>query len=343
MKYFVGVLMVIVMSCQNKKSSETANDTIVQADSLATTGFINRMDDALDAIISRDAKIEVLAEGFDWSEGPLWVESQQFLLFSDIPPNTVFKWDPVNGLEEYLQPSGYTDTLQRGGEVGSNGLLLDNQDNLILCQHGDRRLAMMKSDLQDPQPTYQTIVDNYQGKRLNSPNDAIFSTTGDLYFTDPPYGLEHNVDDPAKELDFQGVYRLDKEGTLHLLTDKLSRPNGIALSPDQNKLYVANSHPDQAIWMEYQISPDGTMDEGRVFYDATEKVPTTKGLPDGLKVHPSGTIFATGPGGVWVFDPSGKHLGTINTGQATSNCALGNNNSYLYITADMYLLRVKLL
>jgi gluconolactonase len=188
-----------------------------------------------------------------------------------------------------------------------------------------------------------TIVDNFQGKKLNSPNDAAFSDSGDLYFTDPPYGLEKNVDDPLKELDFQGVYKLDTQGELYLLTDRMTRPNGIALSVDQTKLYVANSDPEQAIWMEYNILEDGSIDQGRIFYDATSEVGKVKGLPDGLKVHPSGTIFATGPGGVWIFSPEGKHLGTISTGQATSNCALGNGNRYLYITADMYLMRVALL
>jgi gluconolactonase len=151
------------------------------------------------------------------------------------------------------------------------------------------------------------------------------------------------MDDPLKELDFQGVYKFDAQGQLHLLTDQMTRPNGIALSIDERKLYVANSDPEQAIWMEYNIQKDGQLDEGRVLYDATEWVGKTKGLPDGLKVHPSGVIFATGPGGVWIFSVEGNHLGTIHTGQATSNCAFGNDNQYLYITADMYLMRIALL
>lgn len=342
MKYLAWAMAIILWSCQSNKSSQANEDAEVQ-ESYVTTGFVHRVDDALDALIARDAEIEILAEGFDWTEGPLWVESLQSLLFSDIPPNTVYKWDSLNGVEVYLHPSGYTDSLSRGGEVGSNGLLLDDQDNLILCQHGDRRVAMMQSDIDRPQPRFQTLVDNYQGKRLNSPNDATLSTKGDLFFTDPPYGLEHNVNDPAKELDFQGVFRLDNDGTLHLLTEELSRPNGIAISPDQTTLYVANSDPDQAIWMEYQIDSDGSIDSGKIFFDATDKVGEAKGLPDGLKVHPSGNIFATGPGGVWIFDASGNHLGTINTGQATSNCAFGNDYHYLYMTADMYLMRIKLL
>jgi len=202
---------------------------------------------------------------------------------------------------------------------------------------------VMNSPVGYPEPDYTTVIDNYHGKKLNSPNDATYSINGDLYFTDPPYGLEKNVDDPLKELDYQGVYKLDSKNQLHLLTDQMTRPNGIALSVSESKLYVANSDPEKAIWMEFNILESGQLDQGRVFYDATEWVGKTKGLPDGLKVHPSGVIFATGPGGVWVFSPEGKHLGTIHTGQATSNCALGNNNQYLYITADMYLMRIALL
>ena len=343
MKNILWILIVSLLACQSKKTEETT-DSQTERSTYTTTGFVERLDPSLDALIASDATLEILAEGFDWSEGPLWIESQQFLIFSDIPPNSIFRWDVENGLQPYLKPSGYTDSIARGGEVGSNGLLLDPQERLVLCQHGDRRVARMDADLRDPKPSYQTIVDNYQGARLNSPNDATYSNNGDLYFTDPPYGLERNVDDPAKELDYQGVYRLDAEdGSLHLLTADLSRPNGIALSPDQTKLYVANSDPQKAIWMEYNVDADGNIDQGQMFYDATEMVPNTKGLPDGLKVHPSGNIFATGPGGVWIFNNSGKHLGTIHTGQATSNCALGNKNKYLYITADMYLMRIALL
>jgi gluconolactonase len=304
--------------------------------------FIERVDPGLDQIIGPGTEVEILAEGFDWSEGPLWLESQNKLIFSDIPPNTIYSWSEAEGKRVYVKPSGYTGEAERGGEVGSNGLLLSPDGKLVLCQHGDRRVAEMNAPLDSPKPNYITIVDNFQDKKLNSPNDATYSKSGELYFTDPPYGLEGNVDDPLKELAFQGVYKLAQDGSLHLLTDKMTRPNGIALSPDESRLYVANSDPKKAIWMEYNLLEDGTIDEGRVFYDATSWVGKTKGLPDGLKVHPDGTIFATGPGGVWIFSEEGVHLGSIQTGQATSNCALGNDNAYLYITADMYLMRVAL-
>ncbi len=331
-----------LLACQTKQNSENVTDQSASPQ-YTTTGFVEREMEFLDQVLDPQAEVEILSEGYDWTEGPLWIADGNYLLFSDIPPNTVFKWDAQTGAQVYLNPSGYTGTIARGGEVGSNALVLDPQGNLVLCQHGDRRLARMTAPLDQPKSEFETIVDRYEGKRLNSPNDAIYTNDGHLIFTDPPYGLEHNVDDPAKELDFQGVYLLETDGELKLLTDQLSRPNGLALSVDETKLYVANSDPERAIWMEYHFQPNGTIDEGRVFFDATHWVGDRKGLPDGMKVHPSGHIFATGPGGVLIFDPEGQHLGTIRTGQATSNCALDLNNRYLYITADMYLMRIAIL
>jgi gluconolactonase len=200
----------------------------------------------------------------------------------------------------------------------------------------------MDAPLSSPEPIFTTLADNFEGKRLNSPNDGCYDSKGNLYFTDPPYGLVENVDDPAKELDFQGVYKLAKDGTLTLLTKELSRPNGIAFSPDGKTLYVANSDPERAIWMSFDVLPDGTIDQGNVFFDVTDKVDKELGLPDGMKVNSKGYIFATGPGGVFIFNPEGKHLGTIKTTQATANCAFNTDETELYITADMFLLRVDL-
>lgn len=297
-------------------------------------------DPALMKIIS--GNIKTLAEGHEWTEGPLWLSGENKLIYSDIPKNSIFEWSEEGGKKLYLKPAGYTGFVEREGEPGSNGLLLNPEGKLVLCQHGDRRMAVMNAPVSAPKPEFTTLAENYNGKRLNSPNDAVYHKNGDLYFTDPPYGLEQNENDPAKELDFQGVYKLDKNGKVTLLTKELSRPNGIAFSPDYKKLYVANSDPKKAFWMLYDVDKNGLLKNGRVFFDATGKVGELKGLPDGMKVHPDGWIFATGPGGVLVFDPDGTHLGTIMTGQATSNCAFNEDYSELYMTADDYLMRIGL-
>ena len=306
--------------------------------SVTPVGTIERLDPALDAIVPRGAVVEQIADGFDWSEGPVWFPDKDGgrLLFSDVPMNTVFQWREGKGVSVFLKPSGYTGKTARGGEPGSNGLLRDAKGRLVLMQHGDRRVARLDDG------KFTTLADKYEGKRFNSPNDGTFDRAGNLYFTDPPYGLEKGVDDPKRELDFQGVYRLTPDGKLTLLTKEMTRPNGIALSPDEKTLYVANSDPDQAIWMAFPLKADGTLGTGRVFFDATQRVKSSKGLPDGLKVDAQGNLFATGPGGVFVFSPAGKLLGIFATGQATANCGWGEDGSTLFITADMYLGRIKL-
>jgi gluconolactonase len=307
-----------------------------------TIGAIESYSAKFDSIVKPSAVIEVLASGFEWTEGPVWIKPGNYLLFSDIPLNRIYKWPDEDSVSVYLEPSGYTGKVKRGGEAGSNGLLLDPDGRLVLCQHGDRRMARMDAALDKPASVFVTLAGDFQGKRFNSPNDGVYNRAGDLYFTDPPYGLEKLMEDSSKELNFQGVYKLSKEGKLDLLTDELSRPNGIGLSPDEKTLYVANSDPERAIWMAYDINEKGQIGNGRVFYDATVHAKTLPGLPDGLKVHSKGYIFATGPGGVWVFAPDGSRLGMIKTTQATANCAFNGDESVLYITADMYLLRVKL-
>jgi gluconolactonase len=300
-------------------------------------GKIERMDPALDALIAPGTKIEKLGENFDWSEGPVWIKNGGYLLFSDVPMNIIYKWQEGKGVSTFFTPSGYTGTIPRGGEPGSNGLTVDSQGRVTSCEHGDRRVGRLEKN-----GTKTTLVDKYQGKRLNSPNDLVYKSNGDLYFTDPPYGLVENVKDPKKELSFQGVYRVTTGGEVTLLTDELTRPNGLAFSPDEKILYVAVSDPDQAIWVAYDVKPDGTLGKQRLFYNVTTLVKLKKkGLPDGMKVDEKGNLFATGPGGVFVFSPEGKHLGTIDTGQATANCAWGDDGSTLYITADMYICRVK--
>ena len=308
-----------------------------------TIGKIDRISVDLDSILAQDAKIEVLVEGYNWSEGPVWVQDGGYLLFSDVPENTVFKWKEGEGASVYLKPSGFTGEKMDSREPGSNGLALDAQGRLVLCQHGDRRVARMTSPLDQPKPEFETLADKWDGKRFSSPNDLCFDRQGNLYFTDPPYGLPKQAEDPGKEIPFHGVFRRNVDGSVEMLLDSLTRPNGIALSPDEKTLYVANSDPGRAAWFAYDISENGKLVNGRTFFDATSMIGKgIKGLPDGLKVNREGVIFATGPGGVWIFKPDGTPLGRIDPGEATANCALGNDGQYLYITADMYLCRVKL-
>ncbi len=297
-------------------------------------GTIERLDPALDELLPKRAVIEKLAEGFDWSEGPIWMPAG-YLLFSDVPLNTIFKWAPHGGVSIFIQPSGYTGTAPRGGEPGSNGLTRDKQGRLIACQHGDRRVARWENG------KWVALAERFEGKRFNSPNDVVVKSNGDVYFTDPPYGLVKNVDDPAKEIPFQGVYRVTHDGKVTLLTSEVTRPNGLAFSPDEKRLYVASSDPDKAIWMSYPVKDDGTLGTGSVLLDVTSTAKSKKGLPDGLKVDRRGNLWATAPGGVLIISPQGKHLGTLATGEATGNCTWGDDGSTLYIMADMYLCRVK--
>jgi gluconolactonase len=330
--------------------SSTGRPTVPYAPTIATLGTIERLDPAFDALVPPEAKLEVLAEGFDWIEGPLWIPEKfggGYLLFSEIPPNQVYQWTPGKGVSMYLGQSGWLGPVPRPDstppdEPGSNGLLLDPQGRLVLCQHGLRQVARMDAPLANPAARFAPLAATFEGKRFNSPNDGAFLPSGDLYYTDPPYGLPRKMEDPHKELDFQGVYRVTPHGVVTLLTKELSRPNGLAFAPDYKTAYVAISDPQRAVWMRYPVKEDGTFGEGSVFFDATSRVGKMKGLPDGLKVDKNGNLFATGPGGVLVFNKDGKHLGTLQTGQATSNCAWGDDGKTLYITADSYLLRIKL-
>ncbi|HMO36687.1 MAG TPA: SMP-30/gluconolactonase/LRE family protein [Gemmatales bacterium] len=300
-------------------------------------GEIVRLDPRMDTLLGQDARLDKIAGGFDWAEGPVWQASENRLLFSDIPKNMVWQWSPDKGLSAFLKPSGYTGDKKRGGEAGCNGLAFNPEGKLVLCQHGDRRIAMLEDDGR----SFMTLADKYEGKRFNSPNDLAYHSGGDLYFTDPPYGLEKGPDDPARELDFCGVFRLGRDGKVTLLTKDLTRPNGIAFSPDEKTLYVANSDPKRAYWMAYPVKQDGTLGEGRIFLDVTKELPRMKGLPDGLKVDVSGNLFATGPGGVWVVTAGAEVLGRIDPGCATANCGFGEDGSTLFLTADKSLCRVR--
>jgi gluconolactonase len=304
-------------------------------------GSIESIDPDFDLIVNRNAKIDIIADGLEWAEGPLWIDSLKMLLFSDVPTNTIFKWTEKGGKEIYLKPSGYTGTTPRGGETGSNGLLLNANGRLVLCQHGNRQMAEMNADLRNPRPDFKTLADTFQGRKFNSPNDAVFRKNGDLFFTDPPYGLERNMQDSLKEIPFQGVYLVKPSGEVKLLLDSITRPNGIALTPDEKTLIVANSDQNRLRWYAYEIIGD-SLRRGRIFYDATAVAGSQPGSADGLKIDKNGNIFATGPGGIWVFDRKGKVLGKIKIPEATSNVALSTDQKTLYVTADMYVVRVRL-
>ncbi|HZZ28412.1 MAG TPA: SMP-30/gluconolactonase/LRE family protein [Pirellulales bacterium] len=325
-----------------------------------TFGKLESKDPRFDKLISPDTKIEKLAEGFQWCEGPVWVKDGGFLLFSDIPRNSLMKWKQGEGVSVYMHPSGYTGITDYGHEPGSNANTLDADGRLVQCEHGDRRISVLTKD-----GGKRTLADNYQGKRLNSPNDLVFKSNGDLYFTDPIYGLPKHENDPRREIDFCGVFLLRRmtrkdlatspaageDWEIILLTKDLTRPNGLAFSPDEKKVYVANSDPDHAVWMVYDVvddpsssNKDGTLKTGRIFFDATAWTKAgKKGLPDGMKVDRDGNLWAAGPGGLSVFAPDGTHLGTINpdTGDPVSNCAWGDDGSTLYMTVNNKLARIK--
>lgn len=308
---------------------------------IRTIGSIERTDAALDEIISTDAPIEIIGEGYEWSEGPVWIEKEKMLLFTDVPKNIIHQWTEGGGAVPYLTPSGFVGDSTRSREPGANGLLLHN-DSLILCQHGNRQVAKMNAPLNNPKSDFIPLAFAYNGKRFSSPNDAAYRSNGDLFFTDPPYGLQNLDDDVDKEIPFNGVYKISKNGSVTLLVDSITKPNGIAFMPGEKKFLVACSDPAKAIWYEFELDESDSVINARIFYDATSSTGTEKGLPDGLKIDSQGNVFATGPGGVWIFNKDGKVLGKIKLPEASANCALSPDEKTLYITCDMYLLRVKM-
>ncbi len=304
----------------------------VSQTSAAGAGTLLRIDPAMDALVPANARIEKLSGGFAFTEGPVWHRRFGHLMFSDLRSNAIHIWDDAEGLSTFMQPvfEGESET----SSVGSNGLNIDSQGRLILMEHGNRRVSRMENG------NTVVLADNYQGKRLNSPNDSAYRSDGWLYFTDPPYGLAGLEDDPARELDFNGIYRLSPDGELELLESGQTRPNGIAFSPDERTLYVANSDAENKVWMAYVVRDDGTLGTGRVFFDINDQNET--GAADGLKVDVDGNLFATGPGGVWIFDANGKHLGTIKPDEVPANVAWGDDGSTLYMTARSGLYRIRL-
>ena len=300
---------------------------------------ITVFDKSVLSIINKNAKIEILADSFIVAEGPLWDTSQNRLIFTDVRQNKIFTWDENNGVREYISPSGstgYAPSFSDGG-IGANGLAFDENGNIILCQHGDRRFAF-PCNVNSKNPKFTTIVDNFEGKRFNSPNDLAISKNGDIYFTDPPYGFK-NFSDKYREINFNGVYKYSKDGGVFLISGNMSRPNGIALSLDEKYIYVNNSDPqnDPKI-LRFKTS---NFDE-KLFFDGTELSKKYPGGFDGLKVHSSGNIFTTGPNGILIISPNGKLLAMINYGKKITNCNFDNKEEYLYVTGFDDISRIKL-
>ena len=331
---FVVALIALISACASERTLENRDEPNVES-----AGTVARFDSALNDLVPIDAVIEKVASGFQFIEGPVWMPgSPGRLLFSDIPANTVYSWSEESGSEVFLNPVT-PDNSDSGGVGGSNGLALDLEGRLILCEHGNRRVARMESD-----GSRTTLADHYDGKLLNSPNDIIFHSTGVAFFTDPPYGLREQDEDPAKEQSHNGIYRLDLDGTVTLLATGQTRPNGIGLSPDEQTLYVANSDwPVSPLLKSYPVLGDLTLGDATVFFDASGMTSDTyNGTLDGLTLDRAGNIYATGPGGVLVFNAQGKHLGTIELDEVAANVGWGDDGKTLYITASTSLYRIKL-
>ncbi|RPG65692.1 MAG: SMP-30/gluconolactonase/LRE family protein [Flavobacteriaceae bacterium TMED121] len=303
-----------------------------------TIGSVERINPEMDLYVPKGSEVEILARGFGWSEGPVWVDQLNAVLFSDVRNNKAYRWDDKNGLSVFLDPSGFTGIVPANKKAGSNGLTLNSKNELVLAMHGDRRIAKLKSW---NEKTFETIVNRYEGNLFSSPNDLVYAKNGDLYFTDPPYGLKDFNNDGLKELPYNGVYKLSYSGSLSLIINDLSIPNGIAISNDQKTLYVNVSDREDMKIMAYDVTSSGVTN-GRVFFDGNELAKKDNGSFDGLKIHPSGTIFSTGPGGVLVIKPDGTHLGTIRTEKSSANCAFDSSFQNLYMTSHMYLTRIKL-
>ena len=337
MKKIILFISFLIISC-NTNNTNQENYTRL------TRGNVQIFDESAKIFVNEDSRIELLADSLFLSEGPLWIERLKSLLFTQVASNKVFKWNENDGLSVYLDPSGYTGIVpaEPDGLVGSNGMVLNSNGDLILAQHGDRRLAKL-IDWDNETPEFETLAGRYNDKLFNSPNDLVYADNGDLYFTDPPYGfgLEKLLTSELKEQPVNGVYKLTNSGEVVLLVEDILLPNGIAISNDNKTLYVNSSDVEYPIITKFDITENG-LENREIFFDGTELIKSSEGWFDGLKVHSSGNIFSTGPGGVLILTPEGKHLATIGTTSNALNCAFGNNEEYLYITAFDYLARVKL-
>ena len=308
-------------------------------------GKVEIYDPRAAALIDTNAVIEVLGRHYQWSEGPVWVPAQRMLLFSDVLANTVYRWKEGDTPRVWLRPSGYTDAAPRNGENGSNGLTLDRNGRLLLCQSGNRQVVRLNAPLVAPRPVYIVLAANYRGKKFNSPNDLVVDSHNTIYFTDPIYGLPGKEKDTTRELPFEGVYRIGSDGRLTLLIDSIARPNGIALSPDEKTLYVGSSDDPHTRWYAYRLNKKGAFVSGGILLDGTalKARAAVKQGADGFKIDRRGNIWSAGPDGISIISPKGKLLGLIRIyGRRAANCAFNETKDVLYITATDLLLRVRL-
>ena len=335
--FYMAFSLLIFISCNNNKKADSSEN--INNDPLMEQLKIEVYDSIALTIVDPDATFEILAKGFWWSEGPLWVDELEAVLFSDVPANKIYKWSKKDSLSIYLLSAGHSGEENTDSDKGPNGLILDLENNLLICQHGDRRIARMDADLKNPQTEFTTVAETYEGKKFNSPNDLAMDREGNIYFTDPPYGQPENK---TGEIGINGVFKVSSDKEVFLLVDSLTWPNGIALSLDQQTLYINQSDPENPVLYSYDITENGSLENGKILFDFITLAENANGLPDGLKIHKSGNIFATGPGGVHIISPEGKHLAAIKTGKSTANCAFDTDHNYLYMTTTDLLIRVKL-
>lgn len=331
------ISILLFAACNNRQKPDSSENTDI--DPLTEQLKIEIYDSTALSIVDTNATFEILAKGFWWSEGPLWVDELQAVLFSDVPANKIYKWSEEDSLDIYLESAGHSGEENKNSDKGPNGLILDQENKLLICQHGDRRIARMDADLKNPQAQFITIADTWDGKKFNSPNDLVMDGAGNIYFTDPPYGRPENQ---TGEIGINGVFKVSSGKDVALLIDSLSWPNGVVLSLDEKTLYINQSDPENPVLYSYGIAEDGSLENGKVLFDFKSLSENANGLPDGLKVHKSGNIFATGPGGVQIISPEGKHLAAIKTGKSTANCAFDTDQNYLYMTTTDLLMRVRI-
>lgn len=342
--FFVGALLLFL--CCGCGNNETGNREVALNVKKSAAGIVEIYDNNALTAIDSNATIDIIATGFTWSEGPVWLADKQILLFSDVPENKIYQWREGDTAKLYLTPSGYTGSVKRiGGEDGANGLTLDKEGRLLLCQSGNRQIARLNTPLDAPKPDFTVLSSNYTGKKFNSPNDLVADSKGNIYFTDPIYGLPQRENDSTRELSIEGVYKIDATGKTVLLIDSIKRPNGIALSLDEKTLYVASSDAEHPGWFAYALDENNNIKSGGSLLDGTgimEKATVKQGA-DGFKIDKYGNIFSSGPDGINVISPDGKRIALIKIfNRPTSNCAFNEAKDILFITADDAVLKVKL-